>query len=65
MSRESKPVSFFVKGAAALIALFLLTLMMAPAPAVNALRAFIIIGLGIVGLKMIFRHNNIDWPRRN
>jgi hypothetical protein len=65
MSRESKPMSFFVKGAVALIMLLLLTLMMAPAPEVNALRAFIVVALGIVGLKMVFRHYNIDWPRRN
>jgi hypothetical protein len=64
MSRGSQPTSFFVKGAVALIVLFLLTLMMTPAPEVNALRAFIIVGLGIVGVKMIFRHHNINWPSR-
>jgi hypothetical protein len=66
MSRGSQPTSFFVKGAIALIILFLVTLMMAPAPEVNALRALILVGLGIVGVKMIFRHYNVNWPpRRN
>jgi hypothetical protein len=64
MSRGSQPLSFFVKGAVALIVLFLLTLMMTPAPEVNALRAFIIVGLVIVGLKMVLRHYNISWPSR-
>lgn len=66
MSRGSQPTSFFVKGAIALIILFLVTLMMTPAPEVNALRALIIVGLGIVGVKMVFRHYNVNWPpRRN
>jgi galactitol-specific phosphotransferase system IIC component len=66
MSRGSQPTSFFVKGAVALIILFLLTLMMTPAPEVNALRALIIVGLGIVGVKMVFRHYSVNWPpRRN
>jgi hypothetical protein len=66
MSRGSQPTSFFVKGALALIVLFLVTLMMAPGPEVNALRALIIVGLGIVGVKMVFRHYNVNWPpRRN
>jgi galactitol-specific phosphotransferase system IIC component len=66
MSRGSQPMSFFVKGAVALIILFLLTLMMMPAPEVNALRALIIVGLGIVGVKMVFRHYNFNWPpKRN
>jgi hypothetical protein len=66
MSRGSQPMSFFVKGAVALIILFLVTLMMTPAPEVNALRALIIVGLGIVGVKMVFRHYNFNWPpRRN
>ena len=65
-SRGSQPTSFFVKGAIALIILFLVTLMMTPAPEVNALRALIIVGLGIVGVKMVFRHYNVNWPpRRN
>jgi hypothetical protein len=66
MSRGSQPTSFFVKGAVALIILFLFTLMMAPAPEVNALRALIIVGLGIVAVKMVFRRYNVNWPpRRN
>jgi hypothetical protein len=66
MSRGSQPTSFFVKGALALIVLFLVTLMMTPAPEVNALRALIIVGLGIVAVKMVFRRYNVNWPpRRN
>jgi hypothetical protein len=66
MSRGSQPMSFFVKGAVALILLFLLTLMMTPAPEVNALRALIIVGLGVVGVKMVLRHYHFNWPpRRN
>jgi hypothetical protein len=64
MSRGSQPISFFVKGAVALIILFLVTFLMAPAPEVNALRAFIMVGLGLVGVKMVFRHYNINWPTR-
>jgi hypothetical protein len=64
MSRGSQPTSFFVKGLVALIVLFLFTLMMPTAPEVNALRAFIIIAIGIVGLKMVLRHHNVDWPSR-
>jgi hypothetical protein len=55
-------MSFFLKGGAALIVLLLATLMMAPAPAVNALRGFIILGLAITGVKMIFRRHNINRP---
>jgi hypothetical protein len=66
MSRGSQPMSFFVKGAVALVLLFLVTFMMTPAPEVNALRALILVGLGIVGVKMVFRHCNFNWPpRRN
>jgi hypothetical protein len=57
-------MSFFVKGAVALIILFVVTLMMTPAPEVNALRALIIVGLAIVGVKMVFRHYNFNWPRK-
>jgi hypothetical protein len=59
-----KPMRFFVKGAAALVALFLVTLLMRPAPEVRALRAFIGVGLVTVIFKMVLRYNNIDWPRR-
>jgi hypothetical protein len=46
--------------------LFLLTLMMTPAPEVNALRALIIVGPGVVGVKMVLRHYHFNWPpRRN
>jgi hypothetical protein len=37
---------------------------MTPAPEVNALRALIIVGLAIVGVKMVFRHYNFNWPRK-
>jgi uncharacterized membrane protein YfcA len=57
-------MSFFVKGAVALIILFLVTLLMTPAPQVNALRALIVVGLAIVGVKMVFRHYNVNWPPR-
>ena len=55
-------MSFFLKGGVALIVLLLATLMMAPAPAVNALRGFIILGLAITGVKMILRRRNINRP---
>jgi hypothetical protein len=64
MSRGSQPLSFFVKAAAALIVVFLSTLMMTPAPEINALRALIIVGLAIVGIKVVFRYYKIDWPRK-
>jgi hypothetical protein len=62
MSRGSQPMSFFVKGGVALIVLLLATLMMAPDPAVNALRGFIILGLAITGVKMIIRRHQINRP---
>jgi hypothetical protein len=62
MSRGSQPVSFFVKGGLALIVLLLATLMMAPGPAVNALRGFIILGLAITGVKGVLRHHTINRP---
>ena len=48
MSGHSRGLLFFVNGAIALIVLFFVTLMMEPAPQVNALRA--LIGVGLVGL---------------
>ena len=45
--------SFFLNGLAALFVLFLLTLLMEPAPIVDALRAFIGVGAVIVVLKMV------------
>ena len=44
--------------------LFLVTLMMAPASEVNALRGLIAVGLVIVVVKMVLRWRNIDWPPR-
>jgi hypothetical protein len=58
------PVRFFVKGMAALVVLFLVTLIMAPRPEVTALRALIAVGCVIVGGKMVLRHYNIKWPLR-
>jgi hypothetical protein len=57
--RGRAPVSFFVKGLAALVVLFLVTLIMAPRPEVTALRALIAVGCVIVGGKMVLRHYNI------
>ena len=57
---------FFVNGAVAHMLLLVVTLAMTPAPEVNAVRAFIVVGLVVVGVKMVLRHYNIDWPpRRN
>ena len=61
---EHQPLSFFLKGAAALAALFVVTLMMEPRPEVNALRASILFGLGLIGLKVVLRHFNIHFPPR-
>jgi hypothetical protein len=64
MDRPSQPVSFFVKGALALVMLFSVTLLMEPAPEVLAVRAMIVVGLLVVAAKMVLRRYNIDWPRR-
>jgi len=61
---ERQPLSFFLKGAAALAMLFVVTLMMEPRPEVNALRASILVGLGVIGLKVVLRRYNIDFPPR-
>jgi hypothetical protein len=58
------PMRFFLKGLAALVILFLVTLIMAPRPEVTALRAMIAVGLVIVGGKMVLRHYHIEWPPR-
>src|SRR5262245_40495900 len=57
-------LGFFLRGIAALIALFLVTLFMDTTPAVNAVRALIAVGLAIVGLKMGLWYRGIEWPRR-
>ena len=58
------PLSFFFKGIAVLVILFLVTFLMEPRPEVNAVRALIGVGLAIVVAKIVLRHHNIEWPRR-
>jgi hypothetical protein len=66
MRGHVQPTRFFLKGSIALVVLFLVTLMLAPAPEVNALRAFIAVGLVITVGKMLLRHYNVNWPpKRN
>jgi hypothetical protein len=61
-----QPMRFYLKGILALIILFLVTLMMAAAPEVNALRAMIVGGLVIVGGKMlVVRYNHKRPPKGN
>jgi hypothetical protein len=63
---ERQPLGFFLKGAGALAALYLVTLLMESRPELNALRAMILVGLAIVGLKVVLRRYNVDWtPRRH
>jgi hypothetical protein len=62
---ERQPLSFFLKGAAALALLLLVTMTMESRPEVNALRAMIGVGIAIIGLKVVLRHYDIDWPRRH
>jgi hypothetical protein len=61
---ERQPLSFFLKGTGALAVLFVVTLMMEPRPEVSALRAFICVGLGVIGLKVVLRRYHIDFPPR-
>ena len=61
---ERQPLSFFLKGAGALGVLFVVTLMMEPRPEVNALRACILFGVGLIAVKVVLRHYNIDFPPR-
>jgi hypothetical protein len=61
---ERKPLSFFGKGAAALLVLFGVTFLMQPRPEVDALRAGIVVGLGLIGVKLVLRRYNIEFPRR-
>jgi hypothetical protein len=61
---DRQPLSFFLKGAAALVVLLLVTTLMEPRPEVNALRAMIVVGLAIIGLKVVLRRYDIDWPSR-
>ncbi len=62
---ERQPISFFLKGAGALAVLLVISLMMEPGPQVYALRALIGVGIGLVGLKLLFRRFNIDFPPRH
>ena len=55
---------FFLKGIAALLALFLVTLLMETTPELKALRVLIGVGIAVVALKMGLRARGIDWPRR-
>jgi hypothetical protein len=61
---ERQPLSFFLKGAGALAVLFGVTLMMEPRPEVYALRVAILIGFGVIILKITLRRYNIDFPPR-
>lgn len=62
---ERQPLTFFLKGAAALAILLVLSLLMAPAPQVYALRALIGVGFGLIVLKLVLRRFNIDFPPRH
>jgi hypothetical protein len=59
-----QPMRFYLKGILALVILFLVTLMMAAAPEVTALRAMIVGGLVIVGGKMIAVRYNVKRPSK-
>jgi hypothetical protein len=63
MARQPQPLGFFLKGIVALVILFLITLLMTPAPPVLAVRGMIVVGLLITSVKLILRHYNIEWPR--
>jgi hypothetical protein len=61
-----QPMRFYLKGIVALVILFLVTLTMASAPEVNALRAMIVGGLVIVGGRMLVVRGHVKWPpKRN
>jgi hypothetical protein len=61
-----QPMRFYLKGILGLVILFLVTLMMAAAPEVYALRAMIVGGLVIVGGKMlVVRHRLKSPPKGN
>ena len=64
MRRTRPPLGFFLKGLAGLVILFGVTFLMTPSPELTALRAFIGVGVALVCVKMLFRHFDIDWPRR-
>ncbi len=64
MPAERKPLVFFLNGAIALLVLFGVTFTMETRPEVKAVRAMIIVGLGIIALKVVLRRYNIDFPPR-
>jgi hypothetical protein len=61
---ERQPLSFFLKGAGALVVLLIVTGLMESRPEVNALRGMIVVGLAAIALKVVLRRYNIDWPPR-
>lgn len=61
---ERQPLSFFLKGAGALVVLLLVTGLMEARPEVNALRGMIVVGLALVALKVVLRRYHIEWPPR-
>jgi hypothetical protein len=63
-SRERQPLSFFLKGAAALLVLLGVTFLLEPRPEVDGLRAAIAVGLGLIAVKLVLRRYNIDFPPR-
>jgi len=62
---ERQPISFFLKGGAALAVLLVISLMMEPGPQVYALRALICVGIGLVALKVVLRRFDIEFPPRH
>jgi hypothetical protein len=61
---ERQPLSFFLKGAGALVLLGVLTMLMEPRPEVEALRGMIVVGLMLIAAKVVLRHFNIEWLSR-
>ena len=61
MSEKGQPIRFYVNGIIALALLFMLTLVMTPAPEVNYVRAMIGVGFGVILLKMVVRQYRPHW----
>lgn len=61
MSEKGQPTRFYANGIIALALLFVLTLMMTPAPEVNYVRAMIGVGFCIILLKMVLRQYRPQW----
>ena len=59
-----QPLSFFLNGAVALLVLFGMTFLLQPRPEVDGLRAAIVAGLALIGVKLVLRRYNIDFPPR-